>query len=309
MAYKGAVMVDDETLYKVMQVAHTTGALVMVHAENGDVIDVLVKQALAEKKTDPIWHAWTRPPITEGEATNRAIQLAHMAGAPLYVVHVSCREAIEPIERAREADWAAWGETCTQYLFIDESALKKPRFEGAKYVYTPPPRTKEHQAALWKALHAGTLSVVSTDHCPFKWKGQKTLGKGDFSKIPNGGVGIENRMHMMFSGGVRKGRISLNRMVELCSTAPARFFGLYPRKGTVAIGSDADLVVWDPRKKHTISAKTHRSNSDYTLFEGTTVTGAPKAVLVRGQVIVQDDKLVAKPGAGRFVRRSTFGGA
>jgi dihydropyrimidinase len=309
MAYKGAVMVDDETLYKVMQVAHTTGALVMVHAENGDVIDVLVKQALAEKKTDPIWHAWTRPPITEGEATNRAIQLAHMAGAPLYVVHVSCREAIEPIERAREADWAAWGETCTQYLFIDESALKKPRFEGAKYVYTPPPRTKEHQAALWKALHAGTLSVVSTDHCPFKWRGQKTLGKGDFSKIPNGGVGIENRMHMMFSGGVRKGRISLNRMVELCSTAPARFFGLYPRKGTVAIGSDADLVVWDPRKKHTISAKTHRSNSDYTLFEGTTVTGAPKAVLVRGQVIVQDDKLVAKPGAGRFVRRSTFGGA
>ena len=236
MAYKGAIMVDDETLFRTMQVAADTGALVMVHAENGDAIDVLVKAALAEGKTEPVWHARTRPPITEGEATNRAIQLAHVAGAPLYVVHVSCKESIEPIARARADNWRAWGETCTQYLFIDETALEQPGFEGAKYVYTPPPRPKENQEHLWHALATGTLSVVSTDHCPFNWDGQKTLGKGDFSKIPNGGPGIENRLHMLYTFGVREGRFSLNRFVELVSTNPAKFFGLYPRKGTIAAG-------------------------------------------------------------------------
>ena len=307
MAYKGAIMVDDETLFKVMQVAADTGALVMVHAENGDAIDVLVKKALAEGKTEPKWHAATRPPITEAEATNRAIQLARVAGAPLYVVHVSCKEAIEPIERARAANWDAWGETCTQYLFIDETALDQPDFEGGKYVYTPPPRPKENQEHLWRAIATDVLSVVSTDHCPFNWDGQKTIGRDDFSKIPNGGPGIENRLHMLHHFGAREGRFSLNRMVELLSTNPARFFGLYPRKGTIAVGSDADIVVFDPEKPHTISASTHHSNVDYNLFEGTEVRGAPDAVLVRGQVIVEDDELVAEPGAGQFIKRARFG--
>jgi dihydropyrimidinase len=307
MAYKGAVMVDDETLFRTMQVAADTGALVMVHAENGDAIDVLVKEAVAAGHTEPIWHARTRPPITEGEATNRAIQLARVAGAPLYVVHVSCKEAIEPIARARTSDWQAWGETCTQYLFIDESKLDQPGFEGGKYVYTPPPRPKEHQEHLWHALATDVLSVVSTDHCPFNWDGQKTLGRDDFSKIPNGGPGIENRLHMLWTFGVRAGRFSPNRFVELVSTNVAKFFGLYPRKGTIAVGSDADVVVWDPEKKLTVSASTHHSNVDYNLFEGTEVTGAPEVVLVRGQVIVEGDELVAQPGAGQFVKRARFG--
>jgi dihydropyrimidinase len=279
----------------------------MVHAENGDAIDVLVKAAVAEGKTEPVWHARTRPPETEGEATNRAIQLAHIAGCPLYVVHVSCKEAIEPIARARASDWRAWGETCTQYLFIDETALEKPNFEGGKYVYTPPPRPKMNQEHLWHALATDVLSVVSTDHCPFNWDGQKTLGKDDFSKIPNGGPGIENRLHMLYHHGVRGGRFGLNRFVELTSTNVAKFFGLYPRKGTIAVGSDADIVVWDPEKQLTISAATNHSNVDYNLFEGERVTGAPEVVLVRGQVIVEGDELVAKPGAGQFVKRARFG--
>jgi len=307
MAYKGAVMVDDETLFKTMEVAAETGALVMVHAENGDAIDILVKRALAEGKTEPIWHARTRPPETEGEATNRAIQLARVAGAPLYVVHVSCKEAIEPIALAREKGWDIWGETCTQYLFIDESYLDQPNFEGGKYVYTPPPRPKENQEHLWKALGADVLSVFSTDHCPFNWPEQKGLGKDDFSKIPNGGPGIENRLHMLHHFGVREGRISLNRFVELTSTNVAKLFGLYPRKGTIAPGSDADVVVWDPEKPLTISAKTHHSNVNYNLFEGTEVVGAPEVVLVRGQVIVENDELVAQPGAGQFLTRARVG--
>jgi dihydropyrimidinase len=307
MAYKGAVMVDDETLFKTMSVASETGALVMVHAENGDAIDVLVKRAVAAGHTEPIWHARTRPPITEGEATNRAIQLARVAGCPVYVVHVSCKEAIDPIAQARTKDWNAWGETCTQYLFIDETALEKPNFEGGKYIYTPPPRPKEHQEHLWHAIATDVLSVVSTDHCPFNWDGQKTLGKDDFSKIPNGGPGIENRLHMLHHFGVREGRISWNRFVELVSTNVAKSFGLYPRKGTIAPGSDADIVVWDPDKPHTISATTHHSNVDYNLFEGTQVLGAPEVVMVRGQVIVENDELVGQPGAGRFVKRARFG--
>jgi dihydropyrimidinase len=307
MAYKGAVMVDDDTLFRAMEVASETGALVMVHAENGDAIDILVKRALAAGNTDPVWHARTRPPETEGEATNRAIQLARVAGAPLYVVHVSCKESIEPIQIAREKGWNIYGETCTQYLFIDDSALEKPDFEGAKYIYTPPPRAKDNQEPLWKALGNDVLSVVSTDHCPFNWPEQKGLGRGDFSKIPNGGPGIENRLHMLWNFGVREGRFSINRFVELVSTNPAKYFGLYPRKGTIAPGSDADIVVWDPEKQLTISASTHHSNVNYNLFEGTKVTGAPEVVLVRGQVIVENDELVAQPGAGQFVKRARFG--
>src|SRR4051794_5006220 len=307
MAYKGALMVDDETLFKTMQVAAETGALVMVHAENGDAIDVLVKEALAAGNTDPKYHALTRPPETEGEATNRAIQLSRVAGSPLYVVHVSCKESVEPIELAREKGWNIHGETCTQYLFVDYTFLERPDFEGAKYVYTPPPRSKENQDVLWNALRTDVLSVVSTDHCAFLWDGQKTLGREDFSKIPNGGPGLENRLHMLHEFGVRGGRISLNRLVELWATNPAKLFGLYPRKGTIAVGSDADIVVFDPEKRHTITAATQHSKTDYNLYEGTTVTGSPETVLLRGKVLVDGDDLVAQPGVGQFIARARFG--
>ncbi len=307
MAYKGALMVDDETLFRTMEVAAETGALVMVHAENGDAIDVLVKQALAEGKTEPRYHALTRPPETEGEATNRAIQLSRVAGSPLYVVHVSCEEAIEPIRIAREKGWNVHGETCTQYFFVDYTFLERPDFEGGKYVYTPPPRAKENQEKLWNAVRTDVLSVVSTDHCAFKWDGQKTLGKDDFSKIPNGGPGLEDRLKMIHEFGVRQGRISLSRMVELLATNPAKLFGLYPRKGTIAIGSDADLVVFDPERRETISAASSHSKTDYNLYEGTEVTGVPETVLLRGRVLVENGELVAKPGGGQFVKRAGFG--
>src|SRR5437016_5311580 len=307
MAYKGALMVDDETLFRTMEVAAQTGALVMVHAENGDAIDVLVKQALAEGKTEPKYHALTRPPETEGEATNRAIQLARVAGSPLYVVHVSCKESVEPIQLAREKGWNVHGETCTQYFFVDYSYLERPGFEGAKWVYTPPPRAKENQDVLWNAVRTDTLSVVSTDHCAFLWDGQKTMGRDDFSKIPNGGPGLENRLHMIHEFGVRNGRITLNRMVELLCTNPAKYFGLYPRKGTIAVGSDADIVIFDPEKRHTITAATQHSKTDYNLYEGTEVTGSPEVVLLRGHVLVEGDELVAQPGIGQFVARARFG--
>ena len=230
-----------------------------------------------------------------------------MAGCNLYVVHVSCREAIDPIARAKELGWDAYGETCTQYLFVDETFLERPDFEGAKYVYTPPPRAKENQERLWHAVSTDILSVISTDHCPFRWADQKSLGKGDFSKIPNGGPGLEDRLVMVHEFGVRKGRFGLNRMVELLATHPAKFFGLYPRKGTIAVGSDADIVVFDPDKRVTLSAERSHSRVDYNLYEGTAVTGAPEIVLLRGKVVVENDELVGQPGDGRFVKRARSG--
>jgi dihydropyrimidinase len=307
MAYKGALMVDDETLFRSMEVAAKSGALVMVHAENGDAIDVLVKEALAAGHTEPHWHALTRPPETEGEATNRAIQLARVAGAPLYVVHVSCLESVEPIAAARLKGWDVWGETCTQYFFVDYTFLERPDFEGAKYVYTPPPRDKANQEVLWDAIRTDVLSAISTDHCAFKWDGQKTLGRDDFSKIPNGGPGLENRLQMIHHFGVRGGKISLNRMVELLATNPAKLFGLYPRKGTIAVGSDGDLVIFDPEKRVTITAEGQHSRIDYNLYEGTEVVGSPETVLLRGNVLVEDGELVASPGIGRYVARAKFG--
>jgi dihydropyrimidinase len=307
MAYKGALQVDDETLFKAMEVAAGSGALVMVHAENGDAIDVLVKKALAAGHTEPHWHALTRPPETEGEATNRAIQLAHVAGCPLYVVHVSCKESVEPIALARDKGWNVWGETCTQYFFVDYTFLERPNFEGAKFVYTPPPRDKANQDVLWDAVRTNVLSAISTDHCAFRWDGQKTLGRDDFSKIPNGGPGLENRLQMIHQFGVRDGRITLNRMVELLCTNPAKLFGLYPRKGTLAVGSDADIVVFDPDKRVTISAKGQHSKIDYNLYEGTSVQGSPETVLLRGNVLVDGGELVASPGIGQYVARARFG--
>ncbi len=307
MAYKGALMVDDETLFRSMEVAAASGALVMVHAENGDAIDVLVKQALAAGNTEPRFHALTRPPETEGEATNRAIQLARVAGCPLYVVHVSCKESVEPIALAREKGWDVWGETCTQYLFVDQTFLERPDFEGAKYVYTPPPRPKANQDVLWNAVRTDVLSAISTDHCAFLWDGQKTLGRDDFSKIPNGGPGLENRLHMIHHFGVGEGRITLNRMVELLSTSPAKLFGLYPRKGTIAPGSDADLVIFDPAKRKTITAAGQHSKTDYNLYEGTEVRGDVDTVLIRGTVVVDDGELRVEPGFGEYVARARFG--
>ena len=307
MAYKNVLQVDDETLFRAMEVAAASGALVMVHAENGDAIDVLVREALARGDTAPINHALTRPPELEGEATNRAIQLARIAGSPLYVVHVTCREAVDPIRRAREQGWSVWGETCTQYLFRSIDDLALAGFEGAKYVYSPPAREPSNHDVLWDAVRTDALSAISTDHCAFLWDGQKTLGKDDFTKIPNGGPGLEDRLKMIHHFGAGSGRISLNRMVDLLATQPARLFGLYPRKGTIAIGADADIVVFDPERRETISASTHHSKCDYSLYEGTEVAGAPEHVLLRGSLLVEDGELVAVPGTGRFVQRARFG--
>jgi dihydropyrimidinase len=307
MAYKGGVMVDDETLFRSMQVATATGALVMVHAENGDAIDVLVRQALADGHTEPVWHARTRPPETEAEATFRAIQLARLAGCPLYVVHVSCDQAIAPIARARAAGHEVWGETCPQYLLFDETVLEADDFGGARYVYTPPPRPSTQHDPLWRALRTDVLSVVSTDHAPFNWQGQKTLGLNDFSQIPNGGPGIENRLEVLYTFGVGAGRLSNSRFVELVATAPARLFGLYPRKGAILPGSDADIVVWDPNRTRTITGKTQYSRVDYSLYEGIEVTGSAHTVLLRGEAVVENGEVCGEPGVGTFVPRARFG--
>ncbi len=307
MAYKGVFLVDDQTLFRVMELARETGALAMIHGENGEVIDLLVRRAVEQGNLDPSWHAKTRPAQLEGEATNRAIQIAHVAGCPLYVVHVTCKESVDAIAAARAKGWPVWGETCTQYFFIDDTYLDRPNFEGSKAVFSPPVRDKSNQPVLWDAVRSDVLSAISTDHCSFNFDGQKTLGKDDFSKIPNGAPGVEDRLLMVHHFGVNEGRITLNRMVELLSTNAARLFGLYPRKGTIAPGSDADIVIFDPEKEHTISAKTHHSKADYNLYEGTEVVGAPELVLVRGHVVVEDNELVAEPGSGRFVARARFG--
>jgi dihydropyrimidinase len=307
MAYKGALMVDDATLFKAMEVAAGSGALVMVHAENGDAIDILVRQALERGDVAPVWHALTRPPELEGEATNRAIKLARVAGAPLYVVHVTCKEAVDPIAEARQRGWNVWGETCTQYFFSDLTDLERPDFEGAKWVFSPPVREAWNQQVLWDAVRTGALSAISTDHCAFLWDGQKTMGRDDFSKIPNGAPGLEDRLVMIHHFGVNEGRITLNRMVDLLATSAAKLFGLYPKKGTIAVGSDGDVVIFDPSRRHTISAATHHSKSDYNLYEGTDVVGAVETVLLRGQVLVENGELVAQPGVGQFVRRAKFG--
>jgi dihydropyrimidinase len=307
MAYNDSLRISDEGLFRVMQVAAKTGACVMVHAENGDAIEVLMADAIAAGNTAPIYHALTRPPETEGEATNRAIQLARVAGSPLYVVHVSCQEALEPIQTARRKGWNVWGETCTQYFFIDTSFLERTEgFEAANYVYTPPPRPKHNQEILWDAVGANDLQVISTDHCAYT-REQKALGKDDFRQIPNGAVGMENRLQMIHEFGVRSGRLTLNRMVELLATNPAKLFGMYPRKGTIAVGSDADIVVFDPDRRHVISAATHHSAGDINIFEGTEVRGVPEVVIRRGEVIVEGDTLRASPGSGAFIRRARFG--
>ncbi|MGZ4382046.1 MAG: dihydropyrimidinase [Gaiellaceae bacterium] len=307
MAYKNVLQVDDETLFRTMELARETGALVMIHGENGDAIDILVKRAVAEGNLAPGWHYRTRPSALEGEATNRAIQLAHVAGAPVYIVHVTCREAVEAIDRARRQGWPVWGESCPQYFLLDETCLDKPDFEGAKYVFSPPLRDKLNQPVLWHAIQSDILSTIGTDHCSFTFAEQKRLGIDDFSKIPNGGPGLEDRLLLMHHFGVNEGRITLNRLVELCSTNAAKLFGLYPKKGSIAVGSDADIVLFDPERRHTISASTHHSRCDYNLYEGTEVVGAVDTVLLRGQVLIENGELKARPGSGKYVRRAKFG--
>lgn len=307
MAYPGVFMVEDALIFKAMLQASRTGALICMHAENGGAIDVLIRRALAEGKTAPKYHALTRPTTAEAEATGRAIALAEMAGAPVYIVHLSCADALERVREARDRGLPVYAETCPQYLFLSIENFDVPGFEGAKYVFTPPLREKWHQEKLWSGLATDRLQVVSTDHCPFCYKDQKELGKDDFTKIPNGGPGIEHRLSLVFTGGVQGRRFSVNRFVELVSTTPAKLFGLYPRKGTIAVGSDADLVIFDPDEERVISAKTHHMRVDYSMFEGIKVKGIPKQVLSRGRLIIDNNKFLGKPGQGEFLKRKALG--
>jgi dihydropyrimidinase len=303
MAYPGVFMLDDASIFKAMGVAADCGGMICMHAENGGAIDVIVQRALAEGKRTPKYHALTRPVTAEAEATSRAIALAEMAGTPVYIVHLSCNEALEKVREARDRGLRVYAETCPQYLYLSLENMDGPGFDGAKYVFTPPLREKWHQEKLWQGLAKDDLQVVSTDHCPFCMKEQKELGKDDFTKIPNGGPGIEHRVSLVYSGGVHGGKFSPNRFVQLVSTAPAKLFGLYPRKGTVAVGSDADLIVFDANEEQVISVKTHHMRVDYSMFEGTRVKGVPKTVLSRGRVIVEGGKFVGKVGAGEFLKR------
>ena len=309
MAYPDVLMVDDATIFKAMKHTSKTGALVCMHAENGNVIDFIVRQALADGKKAPIYHALTRPTTAEGEAVNRAIALSEMAGAPVYIVHLSSNDALEKVAEARDRGLPVYAETCPQYLFLSLDDMNKPGFEDAKLVFTPPLREKWHQDKLWAGLQKNTLQVVSTDHCPFCFKEQKELGIDDFTKIPNGGPGIEHRLQLLFEGGVNEGRISVNRWVELTSTAPAKMFGLYPRKGTIAVGSDADIVIWDPKYEHTLSAASHHMHVDYSMFEGKKIKGNAETVLSQGEVVVQNNKFSGSAGSGNFIKRDSYAGA
>jgi dihydropyrimidinase len=309
MAYPNVLMVDDATIFRALKQTAKNGALICMHAENGSVIDVIIQQALAEGKRAPIYHALTRPTTAEAEAVHRAIAMAEIAGAPIYIVHLSSEAALNEVREARSRGVPAFAETCPQYLLLTIEELRRPDFEGAKYVFTPPLREKENLPKLWDGLKTDNLQVVSTDHCPFCFEDQKVLGKNDFTKIPNGGPGIENRLQLIHHHGVNEGRLSLNRFVEIVSTAPARIFGMYPKKGTLAPGSDADLVVWDPHAEHVISSQTHHMRVDYSMFEGFRVKGNARQVFSRGERIVDNGKFLGKAGRGRYLRRVARGGA
>lgn len=305
MAYPGTFMVDDETIYRVLRRSARLGGLVMVHAENGIAIDFIVREAVAAGHTAPIYHAHSRPAMLEGEAAQRAITLATLVEAPLYVVHVSCAHSLHAVAAARVKGLPVWGETCPQYLYLDDSCYAAPGFEGAKFVCTPPMRSDADNEALWVGLQRRELQVVSTDHAPFNYDGQKELGLHDFTKIPNGLPGVEHRVMLLYKG-VREGKISIQHFVDLVSTMPAKLFGLFPRKGTIAPGSDADLVIFDPERTLTISAATQHQRVDYTPYEGMRVQGVPDTVLLRGQVIVRNGEYVGGKGGGQYLERKTF---
>ena len=310
MAYPNVLMVDDATIFRALQQTSRNGALICMHAENGSVIDVIVQQALAEGKTAPVYHALTRPTVAEAEAVQRAIAMAEIAGAPVYIVHLSSEDALNQVREARDRGLPAFAETCPQYLLLSiEDQMPGKSFEEAKFVFTPPLREKKNQPKLWDGLKHDHLQVVSTDHCPFCFADQKSLGKDDFTKIPNGGPGIENRLQLIHHHGVNAGKLTLNRFVEITSTAPARIFGMYPKKGTIAAGSDADIVLWDPNAEHTISAATHNMRVDYSMFEGFRVRGNARQVYSHGELIVENGKYLGKTGRGNYLRRNAHGGA
>jgi dihydropyrimidinase len=309
MAYPNVLMVDDATIFRALSRTAKNGALICMHAENGSVIDVIVQRALAEGKTAPIYHGLTRPTTAEAEAVNRSIAMAEMAGVPVYIVHLSSEDALNKVREARDRGLPAFAETCPQYLLLSIEEMERPNFEGAKYVFTPPLREKKNLGKLWDGLKHDHLQVVSTDHCPFCFEDQKVLGKDDFTKIPNGGPGIENRLQLIYHHGVNDGKLSLNRFVELVSTTPARIFGMYPRKGAIAAGSDADIVFWDPQADYTISAKTHHMRVDYSMFEGFRVKGNVSKVMSRGEMVVDGGQFLGKVGRGQYLKRSARGGA
>jgi len=305
MAYPGVFMLDDASIFKALLRTGKNGGSICMHAENGGVIDVLVQRALAEGKTAPKYHALTRPARAEAEATHRAIALAEIADVPIYIVHLSSAEALAMVTEARDRGLPAFAETCPQYLFLSYENYEEPGFEGAKYVMSPPLRERAKQDSLWRGLAFNDLQCISTDHCPFCMKEQKELGTNDFSKIPNGAPGVETRMSLVYDGGVRPGRITLNRFVELTSTSPAKIFGLFPRKGTIAPGSDADIVVFDPNRTMTLSAKTLHMNVDYNPYEGRQVTGATDTVISRGNLVIENGTFVGRKGGGSFLKRGT----
>ena len=306
MAYPGAFMLDDGSIFRGLLRTVENGGLICMHAENGGAIDVLVKQALAAGHIAPKYHGLTRPTTAEGEATGRAIALAEMAGAPVYIVHLSCADALNQVRQARDRGLPVYAETCPQYLFLSHQNLEEPGFEGAKYVCSPPVRDAWNQQDLWKGIASNDLQVVSTDHGTFTYNEQKQAGHDDFSKIPNGMPGIETRLMLLYNGGVRPGKITLNRFVEIVSTGPARMFGLFPRKGAIAVGSDADLVVFDPEARGRITAASMHMRVDYNPYEGTEITGRPVTVISRGTVLVEDGKFVGPPGHGRRLKRDRY---
>lgn len=309
MAYPNVLMVDDATIFQALSRTAKNGALICLHAENGGIIDVIVRRAIAEGKTAPIYHGLTRPVAAEAEAVHRAVAMSEISGAPVYIVHLSSEEALNEVRAARDRGVPVFAETCPQYLLLTIEELSRPNFEGAKYVFTPPLREKHNLPKLWDGLKDDHLQVVSTDHCPFCFEDQKILGKDDFTKIPNGGPGVENRLQLLFHYGVNEGKFSVNRFVELVSTTPAKLFGLYPRKGELAAGSDADIVIWDPNAALTISAKTHHMRVDYSMFEGFQVKGNARTVISRGEVVVDGGKFLGRTGRGNFLKRVARGGA
>ncbi|MES2593519.1 MAG: dihydropyrimidinase [Bacteroidota bacterium] len=302
MAYKGALMIDDRQMVGLMNEVKKQGGMVTTHATNGDMIDYLVAKHKSEGKLSPLYHYISQPEITEAEATGRFSDMAEYTGVPAYVVHMTCEGALNHIRDAAKRNQKVFVETCIQYLVLDASLYDKG-FESAKWVMSPPLREKKDQAALWAGINQGTVQIVATDHCPFMWE-QKQMGEQDFSKIPNGHPAIEHRVELLFSEGVKKGKISLNKFVEVTSTNVAKIFGMYPQKGTIAVGSDADIIIFDSNEKHTISSKTHHMNCDYSAYEGWEVTGKTKTVILRGKVAVDDNKLLVEKGYGRFVKRN-----
>ena len=306
MAYKGALMIDDRQMIGLMEEVKKHGGLINVHATNGDMIDYLIEKHRSEGKLSPLYHYLSQPEVTEAEASERFVDMTNYTGCPGYIVHLTCEGALNAVRNATKRNQKVFVETCIQYLILDAS-LYEQNFEGAKWVMSPPLREKKDQETLWAGINQGIVNVVATDHCPFMWE-QKLMGKDDFSKIPNGHPAIENRMELLFSEGVNKGRITLNKYVEVASTNAAKIFGMFPKKGTIAIGSDADIVLFDANEKHTLSANTHHMNVDYSGYEGWEVTGKVKTVLLRGQVVIDNNECKVSKGYGQFVKRNKVEG-